>query len=72
MSVLDEQWLQDVAQSLRIPALNPTICKMMLPIIEVHVKKLTQQAHKFQRRGKAKSMTGKCSTHGQSILFIVY
>ena len=61
MSVLSEQWLQDVAESMGLPALNPTICKMMLPVIEVHLKKLSQQANKFQRRAKAKTMTGWCN-----------
>jgi len=57
MSTLDEQWLQDVAESLKIQALNPTLCKMLLPVIEIQVKKITQQAHKFQRRSKSNSVT---------------
>lgn len=58
MSVLNEQWLQDIAESLNLPALNPTIVKMMLPVIEVHIKKIVQQANKFQRRAKATTVTG--------------
>lgn len=58
MSVLNEQWLQDIAESLALPALNPTIVKMMLPVIEVHIKKIVQQANKFQRRAKATAVTG--------------
>lgn len=60
MSVLSEQWLQDVADSMGLPALNPTIVNMMLPVIEVQLKKITQQAHKFQRRAKSKTLAGAC------------
>jgi len=66
MSVLEEQWLQDIAESLSLPALNPTIVKMMLPVIEVHIKKIVQQANKFQRRAKATTVTGRTS------IFILY
>lgn len=58
MSVLSEQWLQDVAESMGLPALNPTIVNMMLPVIEVQLKKITQQANKFQRRAKSKILAG--------------
>ena len=58
MSVLNEQWLQDVADSMGLPALNPTIVSMMLPVIEVQLKKITQQANKFQRRAKSKILSG--------------
>lgn len=58
MSVLNEQWLQDIAEAQGLPALNPTIVKMMLPVIEVHIKKIVQQANKFQRRGKASAVSG--------------
>jgi len=58
MSVLNEQWLQDIAEAQGLPALNPTIVKMMLPVIEVHIKKIVQQANKFQRRGKASTVSG--------------
>ena len=57
MSALEEQWLQDIAESLGIPALSPTIVKMVLPVVEAHIKKIAQQAHKFQRRSKSTSMS---------------
>jgi 3-dehydroquinate dehydratase len=62
MSTLDEQWLQDIAESMGLPALSPSIVKMILPVVEVHIKKIAQQAHKFQRRSKANSLTGSQST----------
>ena len=58
MSSLDEQWLQDIAESSGLQALNPTVVKMILPVVELHIKKISQQAHKFQRRSKSKTMTG--------------
>jgi hypothetical protein len=58
MASLDEQWLQDIAESMGISALSPNVVKMILPVVDAHIKKITQQAHKFQRRSKAQSMTG--------------
>jgi hypothetical protein len=58
MLKLKEKWLQDVAESVKVPALNPAICKLLLSVVEVQVRKLVQQAHKFQRRAKSSTLTG--------------
>mmetsp|Transcript_10223 Transcript_10223/g.22688 ORF Transcript_10223/g.22688 Transcript_10223/m.22688 type:complete len:254 (-) Transcript_10223:1232-1993(-) len=57
MSALSEQWLQEVAEALKLPALSPQLVRMLLPVVEVQAKKIAQQAHKFQRRSKAGTMT---------------
>jgi hypothetical protein len=62
MSALDEQWLQDIAEAMGISALSPSAVKMVLPVVEAHIKKIVQQSHKFQRRSKSKALTGKLSS----------
>jgi transcription initiation factor TFIID subunit 6 len=57
MAALKEGWLQDVAASNRIGALRPTVVKALLPALEVHLRSLVEQAHKYMRRGKGSRMT---------------
>jgi hypothetical protein len=47
-----------VVTSIHIPAVSPSVARALLPIIEMKIRKLIQQANKFQRRGKRKSLTG--------------
>lgn len=58
MACLKESWLQEVLESLRLPAFSPALCKALLPVIEMHLKKLVEQAHKFQRRSKSPKLSG--------------
>ena len=56
-TTLTEDWLHSVATSTRLPAFHPSIAKELLPAIETHIRKIAQQAHKFQRRGKRSMLT---------------
>lgn len=60
MSVLSESWLQDVA--VRSAGLNPVsaeVVQELLPIVELQIRRIVQQAHKFQRRSKSSQLKGK-------------
>ena len=57
MSFLTESWLQEVVGDNNLPALPPSITKLLLPVIEVEVKRIIQQSHKFQRRSKSRKLT---------------
>ena len=57
-SVIEAKRLQDIAESIRLPALSPSVCSTLIPIIELQVKRIAQQAHKFQRRSKSTQLTG--------------
>jgi hypothetical protein len=57
MAGLSDSWLQDVASSLRLPPLSPSFVHTMLPVIELQLRRVLQQAHKFQRRSKAPVLT---------------
>jgi len=57
MSSLKESWLQDAAASNRIGALRPAVVKSLLPQLEINLRSLIEQAHKFTRRGKGTRMT---------------
>lgn len=41
-----------------LPAVPPNVTKVVLPAAEMQIKKVIQQAQKFQRRGKRKTLTG--------------
>lgn len=59
MSQLSEKWLQNIAkESLKLPPLNPIVCNMLLSIIEIHIKRIIQQASKFQKHSKSRTLTG--------------
>jgi hypothetical protein len=58
MAALKEAWIQEVMETLKLPAMSPAMCKTILPAIEMHIKKIAQQAHKFQRRGKSARLSG--------------
>eukprot|EP01038_Epipyxis_sp_PR26KG_P010662 gene10662-14318_t len=56
MSLLKEQWLQDVVDAHKIAALHPTVAKSVLLAVEMQLRKAIQQANKFQRRSKCKTL----------------
>jgi hypothetical protein len=58
-SIITHKWLQETAESIKLPVLNPHVCNILIPIIEAQVKKIAQQAHKFQRRAKSSQLSGK-------------
>ena len=63
MSSLSDSWVQDIASDIRIPAISPPVCRHLLPVIEMQIRKIIQQAHKFQKRGKGRCLTGISSIH---------
>lgn len=66
MTSLTDSWAQDVAVDIRIPAISPPVVRHLLPVIEMQIRKIIQQAHKFQKRGKSRCLTG---TYRGFILF---
>lgn len=69
MSILSESWVQDVAT--RMAGLNPVsaeVVQELLPIVELQIRRIVQQAHKYQRRAKTSQMKGNffvdCSIFG--------
>jgi hypothetical protein len=58
MTTLTESWIQDVAADVKIPAISPPVCRHILPVVEMQIRKIIQQAQKFQKRGKSRCLTG--------------
>ena len=58
MSSLSDSWIQDVASDCGIAAISPPVCRHILPVVEMQIRKIIQQAHKFQKRGKGRTLTG--------------
>ena len=59
MSTITEKWLHTIAADvLRLPPLNPVVTSMLISVVELHIKKIIQEAHKFQRHGKSKLLSG--------------
>ena len=54
---LTEDWLQDVAESCKIDAVAPTLTRKILPVVEMQIKRIIQQAAKIQKRGKGRNLT---------------
>lgn len=60
MSLISEKWLHDIAtEVLKLPPLNPVVASMVISVIELHIKKIVQEAYKFQKHGKSKRLSGK-------------
>ena len=60
MSIISDKWLHNIAaEVLRLPPLNPVVAGMLISVVELHIKKIIQEAHKFQRHGKSKLLSGK-------------
>ena len=54
---LTEDWLQDVAESCKIEAVAPSLTRKILPVVEMQIKRIIQQAAKIQKRGKGHNLT---------------
>ena len=54
---LTEDWLQDVAESCKIEAVAPSLTRKILPVVEIQIKRIIQQAAKIQKRGKGHNLT---------------
>ena len=57
MTSLKEPWLQELAWRSNLPAIRPTVVSALLPVVEMQLRKIIQQAYKFTRRGKGGKMT---------------
>lgn len=57
MTNIDENWLQEVAASINLPSLSPSVCRTLLPVIEAHIRQLIQQSYKFTRKSHSKTLT---------------
>mmetsp|Transcript_2881 Transcript_2881/g.3014 ORF Transcript_2881/g.3014 Transcript_2881/m.3014 type:complete len:454 (+) Transcript_2881:205-1566(+) len=57
MTTLTDSWIQEVASDIKIPAVSPPVCRHLLPVVEMQIRKIIQQAHKFQKRGKSRCLT---------------
>ena len=57
MSTLKESWLQEIAKRSNLPALRPSVIKTLLPVVELQIRKILHQGHKFTRRGKGTKLT---------------
>ena len=55
---LGDKWIQDTATAIKLPALSPAVCNVLLSLVEGQVKKMCQQALKFQKRAKKSTLTG--------------
>lgn len=54
-SSITEDWLQPIVENLvRLPALSPSTSRVFLPIVDQQLRKLIQEAWKFQKRSKRK------------------
>ena len=58
MASISDNWVQDVAVGSKVEALNPRVCRTLIPVVEMQVKKILQQADKFRKRGKSPILTG--------------
>ena len=47
-----------VVSSIELPPVSSSVARLTLPVVEMQIRKLLQQSHKFQRRGKKKYLTG--------------
>lgn len=65
MKGLSDAWLQDVADSLRLPPLSPSVLNALLPAIELQIRRIVQQSHKYQRRAKASTLKGEIPPHSR-------
>lgn len=59
MSYLSEVWLQElITKNLGLPAVGTEVVDEVLPFIELHVRKVIQQALKYQKRSKSAYLKG--------------
>jgi hypothetical protein len=53
-----ERWFQEIAESAKLSPLSPEVINTLLPIVELHIRKIIQNAHKHQRHSKCSSLKG--------------
>jgi hypothetical protein len=53
-----ERWFQEIAESAKLSPLSPEVINTLLPIVELHIRKIIQNAHKHQRHSKCGSLKG--------------
>jgi hypothetical protein len=59
MSHLTESWFQEIlTKNLGLPAADSDIVENVLPFVELQVRRLIQQAQKYQRRARSTFLTG--------------
>ncbi len=57
MTTLQEGWLQSVAEECHLPAQSPEVSKLVLPIVEMQVKRIAILARKLQKRSKGNKLS---------------
>ncbi len=58
MSYLSESWLQEITKNLGLGAVSMEVVEEILPFVELQVRRVVQQALKFQRRSKSAYLKG--------------
>ncbi len=59
MSYLSESWLQEIStKNLGLGAVSIEVVEEILPFVELQVRRVVQQALKFQRRSKSAYLKG--------------
>lgn len=53
---LQEEWLQDLAASIKLPSLSPSVCRTLFAVIEANLRQLIQKAWKYTRRSHSRTM----------------
>ncbi len=61
MKSFKEKWFQEVAELAKLPPVSPEVVSTLSPVIELHLRKLIQNAHKLQRRSKSRVLKGAVS-----------
>jgi histone H3/H4 len=54
-----ERWFQEIAESAKLSPLSPEVINTLVPIVELHIRKIIQNAHKHQRHSKSRTLKGK-------------
>jgi len=58
MNSIPESWIQSVVEAAGLPPASPEVVNVLLPTIELQIRKIIQQAAKFQKRGKSSTLKG--------------
>lgn len=56
-SAFTETWLNNVVESINLPAVSPETAKIVLPTVDMQIRKVIQQAYKFYKHSKTRYMT---------------
>jgi hypothetical protein len=58
MNHFSEKWFQEIAESARLPPISPEVINTLIPIVELQIRKIIQNAHKHQKRSKSRIFKG--------------